>query len=1764
MPKRDDAVVKIISRLGVDYSAAIKASEQFAASLVTVNQQLLTLRQQVASLGRGITADLGQQLRGSQQILYDHLGRPLIKVGDQARQTAASVGAAAKKMKVSLQVELAQIEASLADTARKAQQLGFAIPGLPERQSQIKQLRDQLLLGEELTEEQQKQLVAAREFARVKAQDVKTLAAEAALRSELAKTGSLTAQSAAREAAAKTASLKQTASTLAVTEAQLATIQATISARGLEETTLASQTRALREQVQTLRKRFALTKDLTVEEMQQLNVLREEAALLAQNARTMAADAARRQRTLAATARAERAMAAEAARATAATAATRGRRPETFLERRFGWFVAGMGFFGAIQAGREAVRTIGEVEMGMTEIARVQEDVSFNFGQMRDQLMDLGVTYGMTWENVQDIALRWSQAGYNVADTIELTKTSLLALNTAELDAQYATQGLIAIMAQWGLEAEELLPVVDKINKVADDFAVTSQDLVDGLIRSGGAARAMGMTLEETIAVLTTMRESSGRTGREVGNALNSILAFMQRPIAIKAFEAEGIRIWADETRTQFRNVMEIFAEVAKKWPQLSQATQDMFVQAAESADLYSEEIAELAGAEEEWTQLQQRNLSQAMAGIYRRNYLSALLKNWAQTDEVLISMEEALGYSLAENERTMQTYQKMVEQLRVSLEKIAVAMGEAGLLDLLKNLASLVTNTAETVNRLEPGLRALLMTFIRIASVAGVIQLVGRTFFDVSIFKAATSAQAVGAKAVAQAMKEAAEGAAEATVRLTAMQRATTWLKGSFSGLAGAIRANLPLLALTVTATTILSVANAARANARAMAEQGKRAGDLADRIENLSSRYRELATKSDRTQAEEEALRSVTKELVEIVPSAITGFDAMGRAITDVGTVAAETTKKIATLRDEHQKFLESQASVARSRVPELKAEIAERRRQFELLTQAMQQGVDATRSALVELSNEAFSFQEALLMPWIMADESRMMVFAEERLNILRGMMQESREELTKYEAALRAVVEWQQRLILESLTPESLMLEKLQTRRQRAAAGGGRGEGAEPLSVEQARQFVEEVLNATAAVTRYGAAVQRDLDLTRVRLDFYGRESAAIAEQIPLLSERLKWIDLLVERQRTLQAEAGKVRESIAQLVEKREVTTDKEALQVLTEAIERQKDRLNELSRAWWQQQLVLADGLTDAERDTELRRQRVELLEKEIDFLTREGATQTELATAETKRLEVSQLYRQEQAALNRQIEEWNAVITEATKRQRDLDTTTEVGRRQYEYLNQTISDANAAILKLKASVLDLTQKQEQLNASTQTFEDVLDRMQALAQVGLITTRQMLDVYRSLQESGSLTFRQLIDMAKTYGDNLEDRVSLALGELENRIRRVNDALNDLNEEQRRRREEIRKTLEQELSALQAQLDALEAQETADERERLTKEHNERLKRLQDDRLWYVLQGEEKHAFEIAALDKQIAAENRKWAEQLKRWNLEDQREKIQTEMDAARERAALQEESLEAEIERRRQALEAERDLLQTYYDSVKDLMTEGFLKALSAIMTLEPAFRETGERLTQALIEGLMRDPARLPDIIARIRSQVETQRGRTGQDLLLLTRSRQLLAAKRAWEAAYRAGDREGMAAAAARGAAIRAAAGGAILDPSNTMTADQLEQAIKKLRGYQHGGLILGPTVGYLGEAGQEVVLPLKAAVPVLADALLGALRQLQVQAAVQPLDISGLARVFERALTGFGQRMPSRIEIVMQIDGETVGRKAVAYLTKEMRQPIRQGG
>ena len=640
-------------------------------------------------------------------------------------------------------------------------------------------------------------------------------------------------------------SIKQ--STLASMEATAASIQQKASAKGISAE-YGTQAGLIRNQLSELQQRLSLEGKLSTQEIKQTMELKEQLNILRSQAKMNVADNVSD--------------------------------PNIFkqgFERRAEWFLTGSLFFGVTNGAKLAVEAISEVEMGITEIARVMEDTSFAFDDYRDNVLGLGVEYGRVFKDVQDISLRWAQAGYNVRDSLELTKTSLLALNTAELDATNATESMIGIMAQWKMDVSDLPLVLDEINKTADDFTVTSQDLVDGLLRSSGAARIMGLSIEQTISLLTVMREASGRTGREVGNALNSILSYVQRPVAIKTFEGLGIDVFADQAKTQFRNVMDIFQDVASKWDTLSTDIQDGFVKSADDAGLYNEELATAIGTQQEWNDLQQRDLSQAAAGVYRRNYFIGMIERLSSAQGVLNNMTDASGYSMAENERSMNTLQKKYESLKASVQQLAVSLGDSGLIEILKALTDAGILAIETFESLPKPMQDFIIAttsvFIAVKTAQQAMKL-----FGVTLGTATAAKKVAAAASLALATTENGVAVASGAAALASK---------------GFIAANAPLLiiagTLGVIAATWGAISREAEKNKKLIETTKQNIESLSTEkqgINELANEYKALKEKQDAVTAtadEKIRLLEVQKQLAQQYGVSATGIDSEGQAYTD-----------------------------------------------------------------------------------------------------------------------------------------------------------------------------------------------------------------------------------------------------------------------------------------------------------------------------------------------------------------------------------------------------------------------------------------------------------------------------------------------------------------------------------------------------------------------------------------------------------------------------------------------------------------------------------------------------------------------------------------------------------------------------------------------------------------------------------------------------------------------------------------------------------------
>ncbi len=312
-----------------------------------------------------------------------------------------------------------------------------------------------------------------------------------------------------------------------------------------------------------------------------------------------------------------------------------------------------------------------ELENSMVQIDRVLNESSLDIDDYRDKLIQVAYDYGNSMDNVADITLRLAQAGFDSNEALKLTEKTLLALNTAELNATQATDDMVAVMAQWGLmtgnateEAKQYGAIIDKINKVADNYPTTSADLMDALKKTSSAFNLAGASIDETIALITAAEKASQRGGKVIGTALSNIVQQLKDEKRLDIAESLGLNFFTDEKKTQFKGIVDIFAEMSEKMQQLKDAGKESSVEMQQLLSIFT---------------------------VFRRNIGSSLLGQMSGEDntylQVLNDSLTATGYSLQENAKYMATAKAAQEQFNTSVLQLKTQVWDSGVEDVYKSM---------------------------------------------------------------------------------------------------------------------------------------------------------------------------------------------------------------------------------------------------------------------------------------------------------------------------------------------------------------------------------------------------------------------------------------------------------------------------------------------------------------------------------------------------------------------------------------------------------------------------------------------------------------------------------------------------------------------------------------------------------------------------------------------------------------------------------------------------------------------------------------------------------------------------------------------------------------------------------------------------------------------------------------------------------------------------------------------------------------------
>lgn len=320
--------------------------------------------------------------------------------------------------------------------------------------------------------------------------------------------------------------------------------------------------------------------------------------------------------------------------------------------------------YGVVRAFQSAAGAIADVDERMAKLRFLMNDVRTNFTSLQKEAFGVAKTFGFSINETLDAMVVFAQQGRNMTDTIKLVESSLSAANQTTLSATKATEALTAAMSIFNVKAEDSIGIVDSWANVANKNAVSAEVLSDAMRKVGGAAVAAGIDFNELNALITTIAESTRKSGQEIGTSLKFIFQRIAQPETIATLEKMNIAVLT--ASGSIRPLIDILQEV-------------------------SEKISTFGD-------VQRRTILTTIAGIRHYSDLNILLKNLDKVYKVTGDSQNAFGTSARNNEIVLRTLVKEYQNLKTAFSEVAVEIGSGGLIDFVRLLTGTGKAAAEAL----------------------------------------------------------------------------------------------------------------------------------------------------------------------------------------------------------------------------------------------------------------------------------------------------------------------------------------------------------------------------------------------------------------------------------------------------------------------------------------------------------------------------------------------------------------------------------------------------------------------------------------------------------------------------------------------------------------------------------------------------------------------------------------------------------------------------------------------------------------------------------------------------------------------------------------------------------------------------------------------------------------------------------------------------------------------------------------------------------
>lgn len=171
----------------------------------------------------------------------------------------------------------------------------------------------------------------------------------------------------------------------------------------------------------------------------------------------------------------------------------------------------------AIGLARKMYDEVVKVDTAMTNLYKVTDETEAKYKQFLTEAGHIAQDLGKSTSDVIEQTAEWAKLGYTLEQAKELSKTSAVYANVGEVNNEDAVGDLVTSMKAFNIEAENSMDIVDKLNKLGNEFAVSSGGLGAALKRSASSLSVANVDINKSLAMITGGSEIT-QSPEEFGN----------------------------------------------------------------------------------------------------------------------------------------------------------------------------------------------------------------------------------------------------------------------------------------------------------------------------------------------------------------------------------------------------------------------------------------------------------------------------------------------------------------------------------------------------------------------------------------------------------------------------------------------------------------------------------------------------------------------------------------------------------------------------------------------------------------------------------------------------------------------------------------------------------------------------------------------------------------------------------------------------------------------------------------------------------------------------------------------------------------------------------------------------------------------------------------------------------------------------------------------------------------------------------------------